>query len=637
MPVNYQIVPEHKYPHQHVQINDNTEVLANYSSGCSDITALLCVFTSPKGRDNKVYTIENGLAGFMEEYGLGPFAVYGQPLLNAYAAARSNNCMLHCMRVTAQDAKYATSVLYAKVTAEGADKMKVKLFTKPLEEEITNLNDLQDTLDYMPPTVADDGSMVLPLMIVAYIGRGTYGNSIRWRLTSDKTNDKNNKYKNYFLSVYTTENGFSERERHSISFYPDAVYNGASIYAPDVINNDAMRSSDRLGSDLIKVAVSAESFHTLWEAYRTANPDTSLTEETFDPLLGIDKTTRSDIVNYELEIEDDTTAGTGTTDEPAVALDTKTGIQLTGGNEGGLAMGAADRDNTLRNIYMDAYSGKTDPYIKSKNRFPTTLILDANFPIEVKQLIASLTLARGDCMCCLDCGTQIITKASVRPYVEENLAPYITNRVQTIEAWCEKVRDPYSQKAVTVTATYWMSGRYPTHIYNYGGKHRPLAGNRFGIISGYLPNSVYPYFDEDMDFDEMDALAEMHVNYCKYNANQELCRAMQDTRQEKWTVLSEQNNMLIVLDIKRDAERIAAQFEYDFTEPEDLARYNAAMQVLVDKYQSAQVRSISAAYSQNAWEAERNYVHLNIALVCKDLVRVTIIEIDVNRSTTTTT
>jgi len=633
MPVSYQIVPEHKYPHQHVQINDNTEVLANYSSGTSDITALLCVFTSPKGRDNKVYTIENGLAGFMEEYGLGPFAVYGQPLLNAYAAAKSNNCKVHCMRVTAQDAKYATSVLYAKVTS-GSGALKVKLYTDVLstDEEIQSLDELQDIMDYMPQTIDDEGNLILPLMCVAYIGRGTYGNSIRWRITTDKTTDKLNDYKNYFLSVYTTENGFNERERHSVAFYPDAVYNGASIYAPDVVNNNAMSTTDKTGSDLIKIAVNAESLSALWEAYKAEQPDTTLTQEDFDPLLGINKNTRQPIEGYELEIEDDTTGGTAG-DHPAVALNTTTGIQLGGGNDGSLVLGATDRDLILRNLYMDAFSGKTDPYIKSKNRFPTTLILDANFPIEVKQLIASLTLARGDCMCCLDCGTQIITKASVRPYVEENLAPYITNRVQTIEAWCEKIRDPYSQKAVTVTATYWMAGRYPTHIYNYGGKHRPLAGNRFGVISGYLPNSVYPYFDEDMDFDEMDALAEMHVNYCKYNANQELCRAMQDTRQEKMTVLSEMNNMLIVLDIKRDAERIAAQFEYDFTEPEDLARYNAAMQVLVDKYQSAQVRSITAAYSQNAWEAERNYIHLNIALVCKDLIRVTIIEIDVNRST----
>ena len=53
------------------------------------------------------------------------------------------------------------------------------------------------------------------------------------------------------------------------------------------------------------------------------------------------------------------------------------------------------------------------------------------------------------------------------------------------------------------------------------------------------------------------------------------------------------------------------------------------------RYRDAQVRSINAYFDKNDWEAERNILHLYVEMVHKDLVKITIIEIDVNRSTTT--
>ena len=143
----------------------------------------------------------------------------------------------------------------------------------------------------------------------------------------------------------------------------------------------------------------------------------------------------------------------------------------------------------------------------------------------------------------------------------------------------------------------------------------------------------------------MDELAEMHVNFAKYNANQVVVRAMQDTKQSKQTALSEQNNTLILLDIKRECEhrdahiqreceRLCASYEYDFSEATDIARFNADVEVVAAKYREAQVRSINAYFDKNSWEAERNILHLYVELVHKDLIRVTIIEIDVNRSNT---
>lgn len=632
MPVSYQIIPEHVYPHQHVQINDNTEVSRTYSSVSSDVTALLCVFASPKGRDNKVLTIEDGSQGFINEYGIGPFSLYGQPLMNAYAAAMSGACTLHCMRVTPEDASYSNVTLIAKYKVDAGDddqnKLTIMYYAKSSDGELSTLDDL-DACCTVSGTPDEGGFTSVKLLTVGCLGKGVYGKNLRFRITSDRTSDKDNDFKNYFFGVYDNTNGMIQKEQFNVVFNSDATYSNVSLFAEDVINDSAS------GSTQLKIASFDEGFKALYDAYKTVNPDCTLSCAEFDPFFGLDKNTRTALPN--LDIKSDADADPAAAGETAISVSSTTGVALLGGSDGSLAADADPtvRQNALNNLYLSAYNGTLDPQIKSKNRFPTTFIMDANFTKDVKLAIANLAIKRGDCMAMLDCGTGITTKASVKAYVDENFGSSVNNRVVCIEPYCMKVRDPYTSKAVTVTSTYWLSSRYPVHIQEWNGKHRPLAGNTFGIIDGYIRDSVYPVFDEDLDSTVMDELAEAHINFAKYNANQVVVRAMQDTKQTKQTNLSEQNNVLILLDIKRDCERLCAAYEYDFSEPTDIARFNTDVEIIAARYRDAQVRSINAYFDKNNWESERNILHLYVEMVHKDLVKITIIEIDVNRSTTT--
>ena len=626
MPVPYQIIPEHVYPHQAVYINDNTEVSKTYSTSSSDVTALLCVFASPKGRDNKVLTISNGSQGFVDEFGIGPFSLYGQPLLNAYNAAMSGACTLHCMRVTPDDASYSNVTLIAKYKVDN-DTLKIMYYAKSSDTELSTIDDL-DTCCTVSSTPDEEGFTAVKLLTVACQGKGSYGKNLRFRITSDRTSDKDNDFKNYFFGVYDNTSGLIQKEQFNVVFNSDAMYSNVSLFAEDVINDSIS------GSTQLKIACFDDGFKALYDAYKTVNAACTLSCAEFDPFFGLDKNTRQALPN--LTIISDAEASTGGTGETAISVSSTEGVALLGGSDGSLAStaDATARETALNNLYLNAFTGVTDPQIKSKNRFPTTFIMDANYPVNVKLAIANLAIKRGDCMAMLDCGTGITTKASVKSYIDENFGSTINNRLITIEPYCMKVRDPFSHKAITVTSTYWLSGRYPAHIAEWNGKHRPMAGNTFGIIDGYIHDSVYPVFDEDLDSETMDELAEMHANFAKYNANQVVVRAMQDTKQMKQTNLSEQNNTLILLDIKRDCERLCAAYEYDFSEPTDIARFNADVEVIASKYREAQVRSINAYFDKSDWEAERNILHLYVEMVHKDLIRITIIEIDVNRSTT---
>lgn len=626
-PVPYQIIPEGSLARPKIvtQINDNSEVVNEYTAGGGTVTAGLFVFTSPKGRDNQIITIKNGLSEFMNEFGLGPYSTYGQPLLNAHAAAKAastSNAMLHCLRVTAPDATYSTATLIAKYkVVEG--KMQVCYVVAPASIDATDLENIDKFVTVNSDEDAE-GFSAVKLFTIAYRGRGKYGKNIRFRITSDKASDKNNDYKNYNFEIYRNEKILELAENYSITFVPDAMHNNISIFAEDVLNDNVS------GSSLVAMYVDAEGFKTLYDAYVTANPETEYTLNDFDPLLGIDKYTRESIENLTIKPATEVVPGEG---ETAVNLSASAGIALMGGDDGDMTkVDETTEKSVAEQLYLDAFGGKIDPNIRSKNRYPTTFIFDADFSVDVKKAIAALAVQRKDCVAILDFGTKITTKESVGSYYTTNFEDVINTRVCSFEPYCMKIRDPYSQKTVTVTSTYWMASEYFTHINNWNGKHRPLAGNRFGVISGYIPNSIYPVFEDDLDGVLMDDMAEKHCNVAKYNENQVIVRSMQNTAQDKMTALSELSNVLVLLDVKRDCERLCAQYEYDFAEPEDLARFNVSATTIADKYAAAQVRSITARFDRNAWEAERNILHLYVEMAYKDLVKTTIIEIDVNRS-----
>lgn len=620
MPRPNQIIPEHLFPHQMVVINDNTKYL-DVPPSDSGNTRSLHVFSSPKGRDGKLQTIENGLAGFLEEYGIGPFDLYGQPLLNAYAAANSGAATLHCLRVTAKDSLYSTIHIVAKYKFTGVndDELEVKFVAKPSPVGINNLDLLEDAYEQ-----ADDedseGYTEVELLSFAYLGRGSYGDNVRVRVANHAAADKENGYKNYLFEVYVNDGGLVKKEEFHVIFNENAIIDGVSKFSDAIVNDP----DD--GSVLVKMVTNLDGFEKLYNLYKEKNEDTILTLNDFDPLLGINKYTRDKIVNYTID--------TTSSDDELVSLNALGGIALEGGSDGSLGADTtkAVRDAALEDAYTEAFSGITDPYIKSKNKFPTNLILDANYSIPVKQLIASLGVSRTDCVTILDVGTGVTTKNGLLTYVKNNLDTYVTNRTQAIDGYAGKIKDPYSNKIITVTSTYWLAGAYPINFQNNESKHVPLAGNNFGVISGFIKNSVYPTYDEDIDANIMDELVEGNINFARINAKQDVVRAIQETRQIINSNLSELNNVFILLDIKRDCERLCSTFEFNFSEPDDIARFNSMARDLLGVYSVAQVRSIGARYDKTAWEAERGILHMYVEFVNKDLVKTTIIEIDVNRS-----
>jgi len=617
-----QMVPTHRFPHNYVVINDNTAYSnAVASANEAGNTRVICVFASPKGEDGKVKTIRNGLAGFIKEYGDGPFTLYGQPLLNAKAAAASGATTLHCLRVAATNAINANVTLVAKFKGDSetnAVTVKFEAVTTAGGVDLDNL----DAAYTNPNQIDTEGYTTVKIFTLAYKGKGAWGNNLGFRIINDTVDDKVNNYKNYQFGVFNAESGVAvTEENYSVVFLDDAVNNGVSLSVESLVNDPED------GSDMVVLEFFEDGVRSLYNAYKQAVAAISPTTkpvpfEEFDFLFGMIKNTSTLLSTY-YTVD---TASTGT-------VDVRNGVMMSSGNDGSFSVdtAASTRTTAMNAQYLAAFGGEIDPMIKSKNKFPTDIIFDANFPVNVKHAVAALATTRGDCMAILDCGTNI-SKSTVLDYCSENFGSYVKNRLQMVDAYAGKARDSYSGKIVPVTSTFALSSLYPAHFQAYGNKSIPLAGNNYGEIEGFIANSIYPVFDEDIDADTMDELVDENINFARLNSNEQIVRATQETRQDMNSVLSDANNVFILLDIKRDCEKLCETYQYNFSEASDIARFNEAAANLLAGYGETQVRSITANFSKNAWEAERGYIELQVDIVDRDLVKVALIALNLNRS-----
>lgn len=526
---------------------------------------------------------------------------------------------------------------------------------------------------------APEGYKMVYLMAIASKGRGAYGNNLGIRIANNTRADRENDYKNYYLQVYESD---SLIEENAVSFYDNAITDTTTLFADSVINDPDT------GSANISIVTNPAGFEEIVNVYKTNVLDTltdeeletyatsiglsnlkdefnaedpwnvlkgymNLTSEDFDFFLGVNKNlfnkvtvaNRSAIYRYQVEA-----SGTA---EGVVALTDLTGVDMQGGTDGlfdATKHNASDIETAINEAYEYAFdpneipNEKTEEYttkgymasvdknIYSKTRYPVDLILDANYAYAIKNAIASLCVKRGDCMAGLDLCTGMTTSEDILTRL--NLIDSATaNRNCFVEGYEMQIRDPISRKIVPVSATYWLAGAYPTNFDQNNGKHIPLAGGSYGTIEmdEMVKNSIFPIFDEAMDSAMMEQLANYRVNYAQINPKSVVIRAMQSTRQDILSALSECNNMFILMDIKRDCETLCGQYSYNFLETTDLSRFNRDAEQLLTKYSQAQVRSITATFSSTDAEQEQGILHLTIELSHKRLIKTAIVDIYVNK------
>ena len=614
------IILEHNHPYIKTVIYDNSAPKVEVPE-VDDGIRFLSVIQSAKGQDGVFLKFTN-TEDFVEEYGVPNYKLHGQPYYNAYAALRSRFANVYCMRVMPDDALIANLIVIAKYKIDDTDPDNPQMLIKHEMVTFPGLSKKEDfeyiVDEYDIDGEDEDGFVSLPLMGFYALGKGTYGNALRIRMSNIYSKRSNIAYKTYRLEVMELDGALNIKESFQASLYDDAVSNNQSFFYEDVVND-----ADS-GSHKINMYVNPLAVEKLYNDYKAnIDPSTNLPIGYFDILFGVNN---------------DQTAIPGlkivTTDENFIAIDRPEGVALENGTDGSLAVddastaGELSRQDVVDQMYLDAFSGKTNAAIGSKRRMPVRFILDANYSNEVKRALVALALKRYDAFLHLDCGL-LSTTTEVKYWGEEMLD--VDDRIISKNVQCWETRDPFSGKRIPVTHTYLLASLLPNHIYNIGD-HQPMVGEKYAQLTGAIKNSLKPIIDGD-DLDVKDELYNLRLNYIEAIDEQVFIRSTQQTSQSDETDCSEENNVYMLLNMKRIVERKMQSMIYDFSEASDRLRFADECDEAL-RYYKQKVRGFEIKFSMSTYEEERSILHCYLDVVFRTIAKRGVIEINIqNRST----
>ena len=442
--------------------------------------------------------------------------------------------------------------------------------------------------------------------------------NIIYRLTQDEMNNNTNRAKGTMWIKNLQDRWVPAPIILEVAKLPNTtLYRKGVVYhltADDTSSGDATKVQD---SEWI-YDESTESFIAFVNPAATEKPDLDLTLETFD-IFGYNRVTQEDneymVIDGGLE---------------SVDLFSIEGIAFASGSDGAMGTEQPDtvREEAIYQAMTAALLGGTDRMIHSKSRFPIHVMYDSNLPIPVKKAMVSLVNKRSDFALHLDTGL-VQTATDVKRVV--NSLGTIDSYLVSIDSGMMKIADPITGKKIPVTITMWMADAYPVHVAN-NGWHTPFAGERYAVITGYTsPKTIKPVFDEELDADILEELyTKYRVNYIESIDESTFVRGTQITTQKKYTDLSKENNVMLMLEIKRRIERMIKKNRYNWTEASEMEMFRSDCEQVFSSYAGPKCRSLTIDVQQNAWERTRYILHVYLAVIFKTYQERGIVELDIN-------
>ena len=288
--------------------------------------------------------------------------------------------------------------------------------------------------------------------------------------------------------------------------------------------------------------------------------------------------------------------------------------------------GEFDLENPMRSAAINRYlsqlfEGALDPMITSVKLTPFNFIMDANYSENVKNSIVNLaTNIRRDFIFIADCGLN----ANARGDLAFRKSFNVSSNYVAIYGQSQVIYDSYSGKDVKVTTPYILSSKLPT-LETTVGLQNPIAGTKRGLVSGfkainYLPTEV-----------EQEDLYNNRVNYIvgdnrKYNLGSQL------TSDFKRTPLSDLNNVITMLNIKRDAEGIVEGYQFEFIDNSVMRSMQQELNLTLNKYVTSRAAdSVECTVYSTEYDKLQHTVRVNISVKFKDIIETVIVTLEVTK------
>lgn len=602
---------DYLHPSVSTKITDNSYVFQTATGN----TALFQCIVSEKGEDGVLRMITTP-EEFIFKYGEPNLSKYGQGSYNVIRWLQSGG-VAYVLRVLPETATFAVTglgVVVSKLAAgAGAEVVVRNLNGATVGTQFTQVAGF-DAFIAAQKATSTATDIVVPLGVVYPYGRGAGYAGLGVRITLRDDMDATYAFRTYSLEITGKDSlgaDIAVDGPYLVSFDPLAKNKSReSVYWANVINkysNFARVRDNRTAFDDITEAM-------LESVTLGVDVDPSAIDIIFGQVRDADSDTLYAPWTWITEVADLPATVTLTEEQ---LFDPAKPLYLTGGTDG--AWTAGDSEESL---LVKGYTGLIDSSILDVRANEFDILLDANTSPAVKNAMAALASdIRGDCLAILDLGFQANESQTVA-YRKDSVG--MSHRNVAIWAHDMEVYDEFNGENVKVTTPYLLASRIPTVDSDFG-IHWPFVGPRRGVISGFeninfIPNEIWK-----------EQLYKAQINYIEKDPKK-VNLATQLTSQVQNSALSDVNNVRALLRIKREVEKMMADYRMEFND----STTHDSMNYDLNNYLQGWVanrccKTISGTVYASDYDRQQKLVRVKIEMVFAGIIERVAIEIVINR------
>lgn len=613
---------EFLHPHIETIINDNS---FTFEEAVNSSSVMFQPYVSDMGECGTILQYTS-LNDFIKKNGTPNYRKHGQSIYNIVNWLRAGG-VAYTYRVTADDATYSNLAINVKakieeITSEpdedGQTTTTKRLSVKPiLDHSDVSHRSLLDLMlenkDKYPATPDAEGYSNYPIFSFYIKGKGSYGNDFNIELRPNYSQQSKYEFRTYSITIKRKDERGILRTIEGpfiVSLHPDSSdYSGNSLFIKDIIENY---------SKYISVGFNQDAYYTLMglvDSAKEGTPEQSLISKEIDYLFWYSLNKDEKGIYQPYSFADCQTQDFG--------LDTLNGVALRGGSEGEFAMGKPDRFTKIYNKIGDVFDGREVPEITNKKLYPFEVVLDANYPREVKQKINELNNNRQDFVAFLDLGNEGAISVE-RAVTEKQAYLNFNNRFVSFFPQTLSVYDSYTTADITVTTPYFLASMIPNHDNKYGVQF-PMAGPSRGIVSGFKPNSL----SFNPDTNQQETLYRERLNYIIQDPDgTEIGTNL--TSQSQTSALSSINNIRVLIKIIKQIEKRARHYRHEFSDDMTLSNFGADLKIIESEWTNNRACSqLTIQPYQDSYDKLQKTCRVAVSVVFNGTIERIIIEVNV--------
>lgn len=285
-----------------------------------------------------------------------------------------------------------------------------------------------------------------------------------------------------------------------------------------------------------------------------------------------------------------------------------------------------DRDESIRNHLIKAYSGTINSDILDTDLYRFNVVIDACYPTDVKKAIVDLARTiRQDFIFIADDTDDNQFTVSPQEAIEWRQGKFnIDSYYTSIFSQGLTYYDEYTGKDVTVSVPSRIASKLPTQAVQTG-LHYPIAGQRRGIIDGFkgftwMPNNAYK-----------EKLYANRINYLQTDGSKTFIGS-QSTAVNSNGPLSNLNNVFTILSMKRELNDLLQSYVFELNNDETVNSLYTEANTLLNNYVSNQsCEEATATVGRTDYEKQQRILRVSVSVKFSDVVERIVFSISAER------